>query len=162
MVLALSTLGGCKEGAKPQARTEATATGEAPAGVTISAARLVLPAVRNNPGAAYFTVTNNSSGTKAISAISINGAAKTEMHQTVGIEMNSVDRVDIAPGTSIAFEPGKFHVMAFDLDSGLRPGGQTTLTVQFADGGKAQSSMTVEAAGAAADAGAMHDMGAMH
>lgn len=158
LVFALSALGGCKQEARTQAQAASTATAEAPANVTISDARLILPAVKGNPGAAYFTVANGSTGTKAISAITIEGTAKAEMHQTVGTAMNAVDRVDIAPGTSIVFEPGKFHVMAFDLDAGLKSGGQTGLTVQFADGSKATAPMKVEAAGA----GAMHDMGSMH
>lgn len=150
LALTLAALGGCKqETAKSdhgQADAASTAAEESP----ISDARLILPAVKGNPAAAYFAVKNDTSGTMAIASIAIDGIGKTEVHQTIGTEMTPVDRVEIAPGTKIVFEPGQLHVMAFDVANTLKAGGTTQMTVTFAAGGKATSAMKIEAAGEAA------------
>lgn len=131
----------------------ASSAPDAKPGLAVSEARLVLPAVSGNPGAAYFTLANQGSGTAALAAVSIDGAAKAEMHQTQGNAMTPVDRVDVAPGTSISFEPGKMHVMAFELDPKLKAGSSTEMTLTFADGDKISAQLKIEAAGAAAMGG---------
>ena len=68
--------------------------------------------------------------------------------------MSKVDSVEIAPSTSIKFEPGQLHVMAFNLASVLKAGGTTEMTITFADGDKASAPLKIEAAGGG--------MGAMH
>lgn len=157
--LALLATAGCQQdGAKNGSGSE-PAPSEAAANSPLSDARLVLPAVRGNPGAAYFTLTNDTTGTRAISGIQIDGVGKTEVHQTIGTEMTPVERIDVAPGTNIAFEPGKLHVMAFDVSGTLKPGDTTKLTVQFATGDKVSGSMKVESAGAAAMGGMDHGDG---
>ena len=155
LVLALGTLAlaGCKQDTKPQPAATDAAAVEAKPGTTVSAARLVLPAVKGNPGAAYFAVANGSSGTIAIAAVSIDGAAKAEMHQTVGGSMTPVERIDVAPGTAIAFEPGALHVMAYDLADKLKPGTTTEMTITFADGDKVSTPITVESRSEAAMGG---------
>ena len=107
----------------------------------------MLPAVAGNPGAAYFQINNSAGASTVLGAISINGAGKTEVHQTVGDAMNKVDQVEIAPSTSITFEPGKLHVMVFDIGSTLKAGGTTEMTVTFADGDKVSAPLKIEAAG---------------
>ncbi|MFM5885043.1 MAG: copper chaperone PCu(A)C [Novosphingobium sp.] len=150
LVLALTAIAGCQQnGAKREAATDDAPSAAASAS-PLSDARLVLPAVRGNPGAAYFTLTNETTGTRAIAGIQIDGVGKAEAHQTIGTEMTPVERIDVAPGTNIAFEPGKLHVMAFDLASTLKPGDTTTMTVLFATGDKISGPMKVVAAGAAA------------
>lgn len=146
-------LAGCKQEAKPQGEPTDAAVVDAKPGTTVSAARLVLPAVKGSPGAAYFAVANGSSGTIAIAAVSIDGAAKAEMHQTVGGTMTPVERIDIAPGTAVAFEPGALHVMAYDLADKLKPGTTTEMTITFADGDKVSSPVKIESRGEAAMGG---------
>jgi copper(I)-binding protein len=124
-------------------------------GITIAGGRLVLPAVAGNPGAAYFQVDNSAGANIALAAIAINGAEKTEIHQTAGSTMTKVDSVEIAPSTSIKFEPGQLHVMVFNLGAGLKAGGTTEMTITFADGDKATATLKIEAAGGGG-------MGSMH
>ena len=160
LALALAALGGCRQSAdKPVSNADAQAS-ETAADSPISGARLILPAVKGNPGGGYFALKNATTGTLAISSVAIDGVGKAEMHQTVGSEMTPVDRVDVSPGTSIVFEPGKLHIMAFDVAGSLKAGGQTRLTVTYASGDKVSAPMTVEAAGAAAMGGM--DMGHDH
>lgn len=136
----------------------AEASKSAPAGkpgISIAGGRLVLPAVPGNPGVAYFQVDNSAGADVALAAIAINGAEKTEIHQTAGDTMSKVDSVEIAPSTSIKFEPGQLHVMAFNLGAGLKAGGTTEMTITFADGDKASATLKIEAPGGGG-------MGSMH
>ena len=154
LAVAAVSLGACQQQAaedKGASAPAASAAPEAKPGMTLSEGRLVLPAVKGNPAAAYFTLANGGKGTVSIAAVAIAGAAKAEVHQTVGGTMNKVDSVDIDPGTSIRFEPGGLHVMAFDLDAGLAPGGTAEVTVTFADGDKLSAPLKLEARGAAMD-----------
>jgi periplasmic copper chaperone A len=152
-VCALSACGKQKE-ATPQA-TEASAP-EAKPGLAVAEARLVLPAVSGNPGAAYFMLDNRTAKQVRIAAIAIDGTAKTEIHQTKADSMTNVDAVDVAAGTSIAFAPGKLHVMVFSVDPKLKAGGSTEMTVTLADGDKLSVPLKIEAAGGMAEHGDMH------
>ncbi len=149
---ALAMLSGCKQ-APPAPQTDAV---EAKPGVTLSEGQLRLPAVKGNPGAAYFTVANTAAaGAVTINAVAITGAAKAEMHETRDGAMSPVDQVEVGPGSTVKFAPGGLHVMAFELDSALAVGGTTNLTVTFADGTTAALPLTLVAAGAM-DHGADH------
>jgi periplasmic copper chaperone A len=141
----LTMLNGCKQ-APPAPKLEA---GEAKPGVTLSDGQLRLPAVRGNPGAAYFSVANSAaSGTVTISSVAIAGATTAEMHETRDGAMQLVDRVEIEPGSTIKFAPGGLHVMVFALDPALTAGGTTNLAVTFADGTTAALPLKLVAAGA--------------
>lgn len=87
---------------------------------------------------------------------SIAGAA--ELHETTrdrdGVaSMAPIDKVEIAPGASAAFEPGGAHVMLIGLNAPIAPGDQVEITLQI-EGGEA---VTIEAtARDAADSGHGH------
>ncbi len=126
---------------------------DAKPGLTLQGGRLVLPAVKGNPGAAYFKLDNASGRATVLASVFIDGAAKADMHQTSEGTMGSVERVELAAGAGIAFEPGELHVMAFDLDAKLQPGGTTEMTLTFADGDKLSAPLAIEAAGGGMDHG---------
>jgi periplasmic copper chaperone A len=155
-LLAALALAACQQPPAAPEATESAAAPEAKPGIAMAAGRLVLPAVAGNPGAAYFEIDNRSSATVSIAGIAIDGVEKTEMHQTVGSAMAGVDGVEIAPGTSMTFEPGKLHVMAFNLAKTLKPGGTTEMTVTFADGDKVSTPLKIEPAGGAGMGGMDH------
>ena len=151
-VAMLAVLGGCKQEPSPKPPEKV----EVKPGVTLSDGQLRLPAVKGNPGAAYFTVANAASdSTVTISSVAIAGAGKTEMHETRAGAMSPVDRVEVGPGSTVKFAPGGLHVMAFELDPALAVGGTTTLAVTFADGTKAALPLKLVTAGAM-DHGADH------
>lgn len=148
--LAVLALSACQEAKQTKEEPVAAATSNGPEarpGITVAGGRLVLPAVAGNPAAAYFQVDNSAGANVAIAAVSIDGAEKSEIHQTTADKMIDVDSVDIAPSTSIRFEPGGLHVMAFNLAGQLKAGGTTELTVTFADGDKVSAPLKIEAAG---------------
>ena len=155
--IAALALCSCQQAKQTSPEPKAEASKAAPAGkpgITIAGGRLVLPAVTGNPGAAYFQIDNSAGANIAVAAIAINGATKTEIHQTSGDTMTKVDSVEIAPSTSIKFEPGQLHVMVFEPSSTLKAGGTTEMTITFADGDKTSAPLKIEAAGL--------DMGSMH
>lgn len=146
----LIALPACQQQAKqdsPAARPEAKP------GMALSGGRLVLPAVKGNPGAAYFALENTGSGAVSLAAVSIAGAGKAEIHQSMADSMMPVDRIDVDPGSGVEFKPGDLHVMAFDLDPGLAAGGTAEITLTFADGDKLSAPLKIESAGAAAMGG---------
>jgi copper(I)-binding protein len=151
---ALLALAACQQ--QPAKQEAPAAVPEAKPGMALSAGRLVLPAVKGNPGAAYFTLSNSGSGAVSLAAVAIDGAGKAEVHQTMTGTMMPVDQLDIDPGSAVDFKPGALHVMAFDLDPKLAPGGKTEITVTFADGDKLSAELAIESAGQAA-MGAEHD-----
>ncbi len=152
IAIALLTLSACKQETAPTA----PAAVEAKPGITLSEGRMALPAVKGNPGAAYFTIANkNASGNTAIAAVAVTGAGRAEMHQTKDGVMGKVDVLELEGGNTLKFEPGGLHVMAFDLDGSLAVGGTSELTVTFADGDKASLPLKVEPAGGA-DHGGSH------
>ena len=152
------SLSACKPADQPAAPATSAAPETKP-GVSAANARVVLPAVPGNPGAAYFTLDNQSKDVVAIASVTIDGAGKTEMHTTMDSAMDSamkpVARVEAEPRTQIAFEPGKLHVMVFDLGS-LKAGTETELTMTFTDGDKLSIPAKVEAMGDAAMGGMKH------
>ncbi len=135
--LAALSLAACQqqpEKPKEEAQAATKAEPDAKPGISVENARLVLPAVKGNPGVAYFLLDNRSGGTVMVSAISIEGAGKAEIHQTVSDSMIPVDRLEVAAGTSLKLEPGQLHVMVFDLAPKLVAGGKSEMTIVFADG----------------------------
>src|SRR6478609_7400502 len=73
--LALAACGGQKA---PRAGEAA----KAPQGISVSGGQLVLPAVRGNPGAVYFTLHNDSASDATIESAEGNGAQSAMIHQT--------------------------------------------------------------------------------
>ena len=80
LALALGTLAlaGCGGNHEPAAGEQA----DVPGGISISDARLVLPAVRGNPGALYFTVHNDSASDRTIGDVAVKGAQSAMIHET--------------------------------------------------------------------------------
>lgn len=142
------TLGGCKAADPPAAAASSAPEGKP--GVTVSGARLVLPAVPGNPGAAYFVLDNQSNGTAAIASVAIAGAGKTEIHTP---DMKMIDHAEAEPRTVLKFERGQAHIMVFDVTGDLKAGAQTELTVTFSDGDKVSVPARIEGAGEAAMGG---------
>lgn len=103
--------------------------------------KMYLPAVEGNPAAIYFNLKNDSDRAIAVRRVDVEGAARAELHDYMeydDTEMGSIGMVTIEPGETVAFEPGKKHVMAFDLSPDLKPESVTAVTLTMA-GGKTMS-----------------------
>jgi copper(I)-binding protein len=166
LILAVLALAACQQNKAPEAPASEAASSEVPSsaaaspeakpGITASEGVLRLPAVKGNPGAAYFSVSNGGPAAATLSAVHVDGAGRTEMHESMGGSMAPLKEVSLAAGETVKFAPGGKHVMLFDLDPKLAAGGTTEMTLVFAGGDKASIPLKIEPAG-----GAMDDMPGM-
>lgn len=161
LILAVLALAACQQHKASEAPKSEAAPGEAAGpdakpGITASEGVLRLPAVKGNPGAAYFSVRNGGPAAATLAAVLVDGAGKTEMHESMGGSMSALKDVPLAPGETVKFAPGGKHVMLFDLDPKLAAGGTTEMTLVFTGGDKASIPLAIEPAG-----GGMADMPGM-
>lgn len=118
-------------------------------GLEVTEGVLVLPAVKGNPGAAYFTLSNASDTETSLAAVHIDGAGKTELHESKDGTMERLNWVQLQPGEKVTFARGGKHVMAFDLDDKLAPGGTAEMTITFSGGDKISAPLKIESVGGA-------------
>lgn len=112
----------------------------------------MLNAVKDNPSAGYFTLTNNSDKPITLAAVHIEGAERAELHGNMASKHGKMDPLSdlvVEAGRSAVFEPSFNHVMAFDLDARLVAGGITEMTLTFADGDKVSGPLRIEPPGGA-------------
>jgi len=141
-------LGGCHaHPAKPVATPPAT--------ITITGARLVLPAVKGNPAAAYFTLANTGQADATLTQVIVADAQSTMMHETVGGDMRPLARVTIPGGGSVSFAPGGKHVMVFGIGRSLVAGHVGKFTLRFGDGQVLAVPAEIKATGTADDLAGM-------
>jgi copper(I)-binding protein len=136
ILAALLALAGCGESPPPQAPQNGPPV-------------IRLPAVSGRPGVAYF-VLRESDGRGALVGVASPQAGRAEMHETMGgrdmSSMRAIARVPFERGL-IAFAPGGRHVMLFDLDPRLGPGGHAQLSFRFEHGPPLTLEAEVQAAG---------------
>lgn len=149
------------EAASDIADAGAGAGPDAKPGIAGSRGRLILPVVPGRPAAAYFSLRNDGPAAVKLTGIHVEGAGKAEMHRTSGGSMNAVDSVGIAPGATITFAPGGYHVMVFDPAAALRAGDSTELALTFSDGEKLSMPLRIEGMGHDASGEGMDDMPGM-
>ncbi|MCJ2181892.1 copper chaperone PCu(A)C [Novosphingobium sp. 1949] len=159
--LVLAALGGCQQKDTPTPEASAGAAAMAPMGAmtgeamgpdakpgtSAQAGRLVLPVIPGRPAGVYFRFTNTGTAPVELVGVHIEGASEAQMHETRGGTMASVKSLPVAPGATITFAPGGYHVMAFGLDKSLKSGGTTEMTLTFAGGDKLSLPLTIETMG---------------
>lgn len=112
-----------------------------------SFARASLPG--QNTGAAYLSLQNKSSGADALVAVSSPAAKDVEMHamsmQDNVMRMRQVPSIELAPGATVAMQPGKgYHLMLMGLKAPLKAGDKLPLRLQFQHAGTIETSIPVE------------------
>jgi len=148
LALAVGTLAlaACDSG-----KSTAAASPEARQTISVSDGRLVLPAVRGNPGAVYLTVHNPTANPAMISGAEVRGAGSAMIHRSTmsggvsGMEM--LAQVAVPAKGELAFAPGDLHLMAMDLDPALQKGGKTEASLTFAGGAKVSFPVEILAPG---------------
>jgi len=146
--LGLAGLGLASCGEKPE---QATAAPDAPEGISITNARLMLPAVKGNPGAVYFDVKNDSAKNMMIRATSVAGAGSAMLHQ-MGTwnnqpSMDEIFQIDVPANGELKFEPAGLHVMVNDIADTVTAGSTAEVTLTFVGGDKISFPADVRAAG---------------
>ena len=134
-----------------EAQQDEAAAPEGMPGVSVANARLVLPAVKGNPGAVYFDVTYSGTDYATLRKVEVAGAKEAMMHDTTtqnGVtQMYPAPFINLPKGETLKFEPGGKHVMAMDLDPSLAAGGTTDVTLTFAGGDKTTVSAKIQPPG---------------
>ena len=144
VAMAVAALGPVGCGGAPD---KAEAGPVAPEGISVTNARLMLPAVAGNPGAVYFDVANSGSEGRMIRAASVAGAGSAMMHSTGEGGMQEALQEMVPPGGTLKFEPGGAHVMAMNLADTVKPGSKAEVTLTFVGGDKVTFPAEVRAAG---------------
>ena len=113
---------------------------------SISDAWVRPPMGPGSPAAGYLTITGGDADDALVGASSPI-ATDTQVHETTAgtdgmAGMQEVDRIDVAAGATVTFEPGGYHIMFMDPDAAmLEVGGTVELTLTFETAGD----VTVEA-----------------
>jgi copper(I)-binding protein len=123
---------------------------EARAGaITVTGAwiRALPPSV---PSGGYFTLRNGSSKTVTLTGAESPACGmlmlhKSENHGGMG-GMTMMDTVDVAPGGTVSFEPGGYHLMCLDSKPILKRGGKVPVMLQFAGGASVTAQFDVRTA----------------
>ena len=138
-VAAVITLAACNPSAQPPADDGAA--------LAVSEGRLVLPAVKGNPAAAYFTLSNTGDKAVRVGAVDIEGAGMTMLHETREENgrstMTMLMSPEVRPGESLTLSPGGKHVMIEGIPAGLAPGASVKMTLTFDNGQKLVAPLTV-------------------
>ncbi|WP_448580033.1 copper chaperone PCu(A)C [Thermaurantiacus sp.] len=117
-----------------------------------SGAWVRLPAAAGRPAAGYLELLGRPGD--ALVGVSSPVAGRVELHSMTSdggvMRMRAESRLEFDSAGRLALAPGGNHLMLFDLDPTLKPGGRVPLTLRFASG--ASSTVTAEARPAASSA----------
>lgn len=102
----------------------------------------------NRPGAAYMTIRNTGAEPVTLTGLSTPLAMMPAIHETrtsaEGVSsMTPTDEITIAPGESVALEPGGLHAMLMQLQEPMVEGETFPLTLIFEDGGEATVDVSI-------------------
>jgi copper(I)-binding protein len=104
-------------------------------------------------GGGYLTIENKGSAPDRLISVSGDVAGKIEIHEmavTNGVmTMRPLENgLAIAPGKTVKFAPGGFHLMMMDLKNPLKQGDKVSVTLEFEKAGKVSASLDVQGVGA--------------
>ena len=102
------------------------------------------------PAAGYFTLHNAGAKTLTLNGAASPACGMLMLHKsdTMGgmSSMSDVAAVDIAPGATLSFAPGGYHLMCMDPTPAIKPGGHVPVTLKFSDGSTVQATFAVRGA----------------
>ncbi|SES39740.1 hypothetical protein SAMN04490244_11622 [Tranquillimonas rosea] len=95
----------------------------------------------SRPGAAYMEVHNAGDEPVMLTGLLTDLAMRPEVHRTATDEqgvssMSPAGDIVIAPGETIALEPGGLHAMLMQLQRPMEEGESFSMTLTFSDGGE--------------------------
>jgi periplasmic copper chaperone A len=116
-----------------------TVIGAAPAlaAVTVSDAWIrALPV--SSPSGGYFTLHNDGKTAETLVGAASPACGMLMLHQSENkggmSAMHEVTGVDVAPGGTLRFEPGSYHLMCMGAKPILQPGAEVPVTLTFKSG----------------------------
>ncbi|CAM4052693.1 copper chaperone PCu(A)C [Pseudoalteromonas byunsanensis] len=97
--------------------------------------------------AAYFSLMNHSEQTRILQKATISNLGRVEIHEHIHsdgmMRMQKLNELAVSPHQTINFQPGGYHLMAFEPNGTLVKGERLTLTLYFANGEQLESPITV-------------------
>ena len=117
------------------------------AGTTLSGGWMrALPA--GLPAAGYFELHNGGGRTISLTGAASPACGMLMLHKSENAgglgSMVDVSRVDVAPGGTVKFAPGGYHLMCMDPTAAIRPGANVAVTFHFADGSETTANFAVK------------------
>jgi copper(I)-binding protein len=116
----------------------------APPTITDGWFRALPPSV---PSGGYFTLHNGGGKTVTLTGAQSPACGMLMLHRSMnhgGMGMMShVTTIDIAPGATLQFSPGGYHLMCMDSRPVLKPGARVPVTLTFAGGQAITASFAV-------------------
>jgi len=138
----LAACSGASEG-----ETEAAA----PAGLTVSNARVVLAAVAGNPAAVYFGLSYSGAPVVTLTGVTVEGAGMTMIHNYAedkgAMKMVMAGPVTLSKDAPVTFAPGGLHVMAMEPAAEWKAGDTVNVTLTLSDGTTQTVAAALRAAG---------------
>ncbi|MBB1328113.1 copper chaperone PCu(A)C [Pseudoalteromonas sp. SR43-7] len=106
--------------------------------VTNAQVREFLPGSTSTVG--YLTLINHSGAAATLTKATIDGLGRVEIHEHSHVDgmmkMQQVESVEIKAHESVSFQPGGYHLMAFEPQEPLKVGQERKLTLYFSDGNR--------------------------
>lgn len=96
------------------------------------------------PSGGYFTLHNGGAKKITLQAVESPACGMLMMHKSSNGGMEHVMALDVAPGETLAFAPGGYHLMC--MDSKLKPGVSVPVTFTLGQGAKLVANFAVRSA----------------
>jgi periplasmic copper chaperone A len=97
------------------------------------------------PAGGYFTLVNNTAAKAVLTGAESPGCGMIMLHKSEKIggmdHMSMVESLEIAPGATLEFKPGFYHLMC--MQPALKAGTTVPVTLLFADGTKLKADFAV-------------------
>jgi hypothetical protein len=118
-----------------------TAAGAIPASAKVSVGDAWIRALpASSPSGGYFTMRNDGKDTETLIGADSTACGMLMLHLSENkggmSAMREVTGVDVAPGATLRFEPGSYHLMCMGAKPVLRPGAEVPVTLVFKSGEK--------------------------
>ncbi|HEY4113027.1 MAG TPA: copper chaperone PCu(A)C [Rhizomicrobium sp.] len=100
------------------------------------------------PAAGYFDLRNDGKITAHLTGAASPACGMLMLHKSSekgGMSsMEDVQSIDVAPGATVKFAPGGYHLMCMEPTAAMKPGASVAVTLKFSDGSVATAKFAVK------------------
>lgn len=127
--------------------------------VTVSDARITLPARAGNPAAVHLEITNRGNSNLYLSEILVEHGGRAQLTDISRQTPKPSDNVEIAPGQTLRFGREGDQAILTNYDENVVPGAELTVELVFGNGESLSVPATVEMISGEADRGSSAEDG---
>ena len=102
------------------------------------------------PAGGYFTLRNHTAKRLTLDGAASPACGSLMLHKSDTMSgmasMSDVQTIDVAPGGTLKFSPGGYHLMCMAPTAAIKRGAKVAVTLDFADGTKLNASFDVRGA----------------